>query len=163
MNIHQLQIAHDALQDRLLLRVATGADEEYRAWLTRRFLSKLWPHLAKRALPPPAPATAAPAAPGGNFEEPFHDDQATYPLGSKPLLVSEVKFDVRSDGGFDLTLRESRERSFQLDLSSELLQALCAMLRAGAATAKWDLALDYAAAPATPDLTPPTVPPSRLH
>jgi tRNA 5-methylaminomethyl-2-thiouridine biosynthesis bifunctional protein len=44
MQIRQLQVACDHLQDRLLLRVATQADEEYRIWLTRRFLRDLWPH-----------------------------------------------------------------------------------------------------------------------
>ena len=46
MQIRQLQVACDHLQDRLLLRVATQADEEVRIWLTRRFLRDLWPHLA---------------------------------------------------------------------------------------------------------------------
>ena len=46
MQIRQLQIANDHLQDRLILRIATQADEEYRIWFTRRFLRELWPHLA---------------------------------------------------------------------------------------------------------------------
>ena len=164
MQIRQLQIANDHLQDRLILRVATQADEEYRIWFTRRFLRELWPHLAglidKQATPQPVVGEIPPAE-ATSFEQPFVDQNATYPLGSTPLLTNEVKFDTLSDGTFNLTFREGRERSFLLGLTPDLLQALCAMLRAGAEHAQWDLRLDYAATPASP--TPATGQHSRLH
>lgn len=165
MQIRQLQIASDHLQDRLVLRVATQANEEYRIWLTRRFLRELWPHLAALLgkLTTPAPAMAeTEVGEQASFEQPFNDDNATYPLGSSPLLTSEIKFDTLSDGNFSLTFREGRERSFQLGLTPDLLQALCAMLRAGAEQAQWNLLLDYAAAH-EPLKQPGTPPPSRLH
>ena len=149
MQIRQLQIAHDALQDRLILRVATEADEEFRVWVTRRFLRELWPHLA-RLLDDEADnadqaddieSTVLPH----NFEQAFVDDKAIYPLGLTPLLTSEVKCDTLRDGSCHLTFREGRERRFELGLTPDLLQALCAMLRAGAEQAHWDLVLDQAA------------------
>lgn len=166
MQIRQLQIANDHLQDRLVLRVATQANEEVRIWITRRFLRELWPHLAgilgKQAAPVPVAAEEAAGEPP-SFEQPFVDADATYPLGSKPLLTNEVKFDTLSDGSYNLTFREGRERSFQLALTADLFQAFCAMLRAGAEQAQWNLPLDYAEAPASP--TPPTAAGhhSRLH
>ncbi|MCG2578127.1 hypothetical protein LZ012_14120 [Dechloromonas sp. XY25] len=165
MQVRQLQIAHDALQDRLVLRVATQADEEFRVWLTRRFLRELWPHLAKllahsnSSAPLAADIEAMPAP--ASFEQPFQDDKATYPLGSNPLLTSEIKVDTLSDGGYHLTFREGRERSFELGLTPDLLQAFCAMLRAGAEQAQWGLALDYAAP--DPVALRPGHPHSRLH
>jgi len=153
MQIRQLQIAHDALQDRLILRVSTQADEEFRVWLTRRFLRELWPHLTKLLVQPQnsiqlAPgAEAMPALP--SFEQPFLDDKATYPLGSNPLLTSEIKVDTLADGSFHLTFREGRERSFDLGLTPDLLQALCAMLRAAADQAQWGLDMAYATPAAT--------------
>lgn len=172
MQIRQLQVACDHLQDRLLLRVATQADEEVRIWLTRRFLRDLWPHLAGLLDQQPAPlaplAAATDALPAEappieapSFEQAFRDDKATYPLGATPLLTSEIKFDTMSDGSFNLTFREGRERSFLLPLTPDLLQMLCAMLRAGAEQAQWNLALDYAEPAA---VTPtPGKHPSRLH
>lgn len=164
MQIRQLQVACDHLQDRLLLRVATQADEEYRIWLTRRFLRDLWPHLAgllgQQPAPLPLAAEAAPAR-TASFEQAFRDDKATYPLGATPRLTSEVKFDTMSDGSFNLTFREGRERSFLLALTPDLLQMLCAMLRAGAEQAQWNLALDYAAPAAV--APSPGERPSRLH
>ncbi len=41
MQIRQIQVARDALQDRLTLRISSQADEEFRVWLTRRFLREL--------------------------------------------------------------------------------------------------------------------------
>lgn len=164
MQVRQLQIAHDALQDRLVLRVATQADEEFRVWLTRRFLRDLWPHLAKlltharNSAPLAADVAAIPAPP--SFEQPFQDDKATYPLGSNPLLTSEIKVDTLADGGYHLTFREGRERSFELGLTPDLLQAFCAMLRAAAEQAQWNLSLDYAPAEPSPGATGR---PSRLH
>src|SRR5574343_1953990 len=104
MQVRQLQIAHDALKDRLVLRVETHADEEFRVWLTRRFLRELWPHLAKllahsnSPAPLPADVEAIPAPP--SFEQAFQDDKAPYPLGSNPLLTSEIKVDTLSDGDY---------------------------------------------------------------
>lgn len=168
MSIRQLQIAHDAVQDRLLLRVATQADEEFRVWLTRRLLRELWPHLSRLTSHPPQPlppsdrgeTTRSPAA-APHFEEPFRDDKATYPLGSSPLLTSEVKMDTHPDGTVHMTFREGRERSFELTLTADLLHAFLSMLRATTDQAQWDLALDYAPVASPPHFA--TTPHSRLH
>lgn len=163
MQIRQLQVAHDAVQDRLLLRIATQSREEIRVFLTRRFLRELWPGLAG---PLAAPAASGPASPGesGNatFSEPFAEDNPTYPLGSAPLLASEATIDPLADGGCKLTLREGRERSINLNLTPDLLQALCAMLRATAGKAGWDLPLAYDQ-PAPPVPAPDTPAKKLLH
>lgn len=164
MQIRQLQVACDQVQDRLVLRVSSQADEEYRVWLTRRFLREVWPHLVeligRKAPPIPIVEDAAPPE-AGSFDQPFSEDNATYPLGSTPLLTSEVKFDSLSDGSFNLTFREGRERSFKLHLTVDMLRTLCAMLHAGAEHAQWNLALENA--PVTAAATPINERLSRLH
>src|SRR4051812_45338641 len=42
MTIHQIQIRYDQNEDRLLLRLTTTDDCEFRFWLTRRFTKRLW-------------------------------------------------------------------------------------------------------------------------
>lgn len=167
MNIRQLQIAHDALQDRLILRVATQEDEEFRLWLTRHFLRELWPRLLPLLgkLQPAIVQSPHDAGPNKapSFDQPFRDEQATYPLGANPLLISEIKVDAQDDGSCHVTFREGRERSFQLGLTPELLQALCAMLRAAAEQAQWGLGLDYVAGSADVASTSPSLPLYRLH
>ncbi len=152
MQLRQIQVAHDSVQDRLILRVATQANEEFRIFLTRRFLRKLWPRLVNMvATPLIVPAMenspeAADSSANATFDEPFRDTDSTFPLGTTPLLASECQLTKHSDGAIHLTFREGRERSFNLVLDSSLLQALCAMLRAGGEQAKWDLTLDYVSA-----------------
>lgn len=168
MQIRQLQIANDATQDRLLLRVSSPANEEYRVWITRRFLRTVWPHLAKRPPPVPRPATdnPAPQESGGDFTQAFREDNATYPLGSSPMLASEISIDKLSDGGMRLTFREGRERSLCIDLSPDLIEAFLSMLRAGGTKLEWDLPLEYDTAlptPSAPPITPETPPKARLH
>ncbi|PKO48120.1 MAG: hypothetical protein CVU31_07260 [Betaproteobacteria bacterium HGW-Betaproteobacteria-4] len=163
MQIRQLQVACDQVQDRLLLRISSQDDEEYRIWLTRRFLRELWPHLSRlagklAATPIVGEALADEAV---NFDQAFSEENATFPLGSTPLLCSELKVDTLNDGTFNLTFREGRERCFQLAVNADLLQTLCAMLRAGAEHAQWNLALD--GVQATSSTAPRSERLSRLH
>ena len=162
MQLRQIQVAHDTVQDRLILRVATQANEEFRIFLTRRFLRKLWPRLVDLvAAPLIVPAMdsspeAADSSANATFDEPFRDADSSFPLGSTPLLASECQLTKHSDGALHLTFREARERSFNLVLDAGLLQALCAMLRAAVDKASWDLTLDYGStAPAAETPVPP--------
>lgn len=147
MSVRQLQVASDSVQDRLILRIATDSNEEIRIFLTRRFLREIWPHLSRLLASQMAHATASadnvsdhdPAS----FEQAFKEDNPTYPLGTMPLLASEVTFESSTEDFTRLIFREGRERSYSLALSGELLQALCSMLRAASEQAKWDLGLNY--------------------
>jgi hypothetical protein len=161
MQIRQLQVARDSIQDRLTLRIGTQSREEIRVFITRRFLRELWPGLAG-LLPAPAARPTGGAEPANaTFSEPFAEDNPTYPLGSTPLLASEATLDPAGDSGCKLTLREGRERSVNLNLNSDLLQALCSMLRAASEQAGWDLSLDYG----KPASAPPAATPAKtlLH
>jgi len=169
MQIRQIQVVSDIVQDRLVLRVATSGNEEFRVFLTRRFLRELWPHLTAM-LNGHLKATARPAEtplPGGeppSFEQAFREENPIYPLGATPLLASEAKLDTAGDGQVNLLLREGRERSLNLNLNADLMQALCAMLRAASEKAAWNLALDYSPPSADePRLNPPASKPGLLH
>jgi len=152
MSVRQLQIANDSVQDRLVLRIATDANEEIRIFLTRRFLREIWPHLSRLLTSQLAHGTAegddASEHEATGFEQAFREDNPIYPLGATPLLASEVTFEGSTEDFTRLIFREGRERSFSLDLTGELLQALCSMLRAASEQAKWDLGLNYESASA---------------
>lgn len=145
MAVRQLQVANDSVQDRLILRVATDSNEEIRIFLTRRFLREIWPHLSRLLASQlaQAPADNTPEHEPASFEQPFKEDNPFYPLGSTPLLASEVTFEGTGNDLTRLILREGRERSFSLNLTGELLHALCSMLRAASEQAQWDLTLTY--------------------
>ena len=147
MQLRQLQISNDGVQDRLILRIGTQANEEFRAYFTRRFLRQIWPHLtAMLAGHLASTTTASPPVIGENpdYEQPFQEDGVTFPLGSTPLLVSEAILEPCGEGAARLILREGRERSINLDLNNELLQVFCTMLRAANEHAEWGLELNDA-------------------
>jgi len=146
MHIKQIQATADPVQDRLLVRIATDNGEEVRVFFTRRFLKELWPHLMAMLFGHLASPAAAAETSSGEFGLPFQNDNPTLPLGAAPLLPGEAKLEADGEGKCRLTVRELRERSFTLSLNTDLFQALCAMLRAGAEQAQWDLALDYGTA-----------------
>ena len=160
MQIRQIQVVCDAVQDRLTLRIATQANEEFRVWITRRYLRELWPHLVAMlsghlAARPQEPADKQTTSASPSFDQPFKEENPHFPLGATPLLASEATLTAASDGVARLIFREGRERSFTLNLNGELMQALCAMLRKSADQAGWSLALDYApAAPVGTTLSP---------
>lgn len=151
MQLRQLQVSNDGVQDRLILRIGTQANEEFRVYFTRRFLREIWPHLTTMLAGHLAAAnTAFTPPPGGeaaSFDRPFQDEGATYPLGATPILASEALLEPTGEGSACLTLREGRERSFNLNLNAEVLHALCTMLRAANEQAGWDLTLDYDSQP----------------
>ena len=157
MNIRQLQIQNENIQDRLLLRIATPANEEMRVHVTRRFLRELWPHLVTTleghlASRPSLADEAVPQATGetATFSEPYQANQPTLPLGASPILASEANLVAAGPGLAQLTLREGRERSVALTLNSDLMRAFCSMLRAGADKARWDLELPWEAPSSSP-------------
>ncbi len=108
MQIQQLQVAAEAIEDRLLLRISTSSQEEIRVFITRRFLRELWPgltamlfgHLAAGQPELSRMSTSAvndetgdspeesDQSPGGNlpsFDKPYHNDDPNLPLGRPPL------------------------------------------------------------------------------
>jgi hypothetical protein len=147
MQIRQIQVACDAFQDRLTLRISTQANEEFRVWFTRRYLRELWPLLSRMLAGHLAPGPQLAGQQSNNeaptFSQPFNEDNPVYPLGAAPLLASEATLEAVGEGLARLTFREGRERSFNLSLTADLLQSLCAMLRASAEQAGWNLTLDY--------------------
>ena len=159
MNIRQLQVVVDSLQDRLLLRIATNSNDEVRLFITRRFLRELWPHLSrllpKDGVPVTVDADSQDAEAPGSFDQEFHNDDPNFCLGSTPLLAAEAVVEPFAEGGCKLTLREPKERSFTVELNTDLLLAFCAMLRAAAGESQWDLDLPYTAPEAAPTFAEP--------
>ncbi len=158
MGIHQLQVAYEAVPDRLLLRVSTRSGEEFLAHLTRRFVRQLWASLAPLAHAPETSGEAPPSGEPGRFDKPYAPPaDLVHPLGQAPLLVSEARIERDKANQLVLVLREHRQRSMSLTLNDKLLQVFCAMLRAGTRAAEWDLDLDSDPnIPRTPQATPPT-------
>lgn len=150
MSLRQMQVSVDQYQDRLVLRISVGETDEYRAFVTRRLLRDFWPILmaglgSEETVSEPVAKPQGEQAPPQDFSQSFDNPNATFPLGSKPLLVGEATLQAAPNHQYTLILKEPRERCFNLTLDRNLLHTLCAMLKAGADGAQWGLNLDFVA------------------
>lgn len=167
MALRQLQISHDPVEDRLLIRVATQSNEEIRIHLTRRFLRQLWPGLSAIQTARPSVAfqeenkVEAPASP--SFSEPYRNEDPVFPLGSQAFLASEAHLEPQTDGGCRITLGEAKGRSYTLNLTADLYDAFCAMLRAGSEQAEWQLSGEADSSVTHPSGQTAPKPASHLH
>jgi hypothetical protein len=173
MQIRQIQIANNALEDRLHIRIATQDNEEIGVFITRRFLRELWPHLMTILLDHFVIHSNTTSGVGNpkstpSFDQAFSNENPAFPLGERPLLASEVNLEVvdeiKNNKTVKITFREGHERNVSLSLDTDLLHAFCAMLRTACDQAAWDLTLDYSKNRPVPSFTAtPTSNRGTLH
>ena len=103
VRLEQFSASYDALQDRLMLRIRSSDDAEFRLWITRRYLSLLWPILMKMAdnfsarkaptdtLTRNALAEMAHGEAVGkaNFASEYQEG-SSFPLGEQPVLLARI-------------------------------------------------------------------------
>jgi hypothetical protein len=162
MSIRQFTSAYLVHEDRLLFRVTTIDDSEYRFWLTRRvtlfilgsaqfFLNR---HLEGQYSPQAAKAVVSfgkealqekifntSTAESSNTNE-VYQPGSQYPIGSDPVLVLDVQCNYLKDEelaifSYDFLLPGGGKSN--LKLTSELLQAMCALLDKLRDGASWEL------------------------
>ncbi len=155
MTIHQLQVAFDAAEDRLLLRVTTTAQEEFRVFLTRRFVKGLWPLLVNTIAS--KVAVKAPVAEARRevmafehekalsetdfktpFQEPPKEAPRRMPLGNAPYLATQGQVRL-VDGVFKLALNPAQGQGIEIGLDDRLMHSMCRLIEQAARNAEWDL------------------------
>lgn len=155
MALHQLNLSYDAHQDRLLLRASTTEQTEYRFWLTRRLVRRLWPGLLQLTQSTdPVRNQAAPESKRAMLE--FQHEQALsaakfgepYPAELKPampggpMLVATVRLRTLAGGGHALVLQPREGKAATLRLETQLLHALMKLLQDAVARTEWDIVLE---------------------
>jgi hypothetical protein len=177
MNIHQLQLAFDAAEDRVLFRVSTTQQEEFRVYLTRRFVKMLWPHLVRaleNTVVAKAPAPEArrevlafeqdKALRETDFSQPFAEGQTEaprrFPLGETPFVVTQGQLRLEAAGGYKLVLNPASGPGLEIGLNGRLLHSFSTLLEAAARKAEWDL--PFLAQPQAPPEAPPQAPARHL-
>jgi hypothetical protein len=168
MDLGQLQIAYDAVQDRLLMRVATTTGQEMRAWLTRRLVSGLWPtwqraveHARSLALPAGASVDARqamvsmereqavatsdfstpfspPAAATSPYSVHYRAPEAAIPLGQTPLLITEVSLTPLKDGSLQTQWKDGT-RTLGIVMHAQLMHAATKLMADAVQTAQWNI------------------------
>lgn len=157
MKLRQINIEYNAEHDRLLMRIASGENQEVLLWLTRRCVKLLWGVLLQmvRSVPDIA-AQSHPDAKTAlvgmrhedvmaktDFSKPYEAPaNKEHPLGAEPILVAKLQTKRNENGSFVLTLLPSKGQGINLNLNEELLHSLCGLLRKIASGTDWGVQLD---------------------
>ena len=169
-HIDQIQISYVPDEDRLLLRLSTQAQEEFRLWLTRRLVKLLRPALDQSLAAQPRIQTQASAEArqellrfehekvlrAADFHTPYRATEKQLPLGPQPLVVTRISLRRQDDGGVALLLTPSQGQGVDLALTPALLHSLVALLDSALAQSDWTLHEPNLAATA-PTATPVSV------
>lgn len=161
MAIHQIQIRHDETEDRLLLRLSTTDNCEFRFWLTRRFTKRLWGMLVqmlewdravKQQVIPETRRTVLEIQHEGysrqanyakKFEEPAQEAQRRMPLGEAPVLLAKAKGKKGDNGIQMLGLHPLQGQGIDITLDTKLLHIFTRLLREQVAKTDWDVNLAF--------------------
>lgn len=163
MELHQLQVAYNQEQDRLLLRATFRTEQkalhEVRAWITRRILIRLWPGIlraleTKVTLEQPQAQHAKREIVGmaheasindnvrrGGFAAKFEDTAQEYPLGAEPLLVTTANFHLKANQPVRIEFIDTAGKRFEIAFSDRVLHGFCKLLQDGVKTAQWEVEL----------------------
>jgi hypothetical protein len=183
MNIHQLSVNHDERQDRLLLRLNTQDQQEFRFWLTRRMALRLMPAIEQSAvrLEAAQPGVAATDGPSQNlltelkrdaflkkadFATPFENRATKWPLGAEPLLITDAHMTIKPGGALEISFEDKSDpaqaRACQLHLQVSLVHGMLHLIQQAIEKAEWGNLGSSAKAPDT-DPVKPSEPPRYAH
>ena len=149
--IQQINLAYDKVQDRFLFRVGLSDQTEVALWLTYRFSKELWSALNKEAHLPVSEAFNSLEVTEAveQFQQEFEATEALEKLDFATEYLPREN--LRNDGlllavGFTLTEDvkhldiECLERvTVNINLTPELILAICNMLLLAAKEAGWEL------------------------
>lgn len=156
---NQIQIAYNAAQDRLLLRVKTVEHAEFRLWLTRRFVKLAWPALVQLlaadevvSVQHTAEARQAvlafeheKAVSETDFKTRYAEDAEDLPLGEEPLLVNRMNVKKLDDGKYAFVFQPAQGRGMQLRMGRDMIHSVCKLLADTIGKIDWDLDLKLTA------------------
>jgi hypothetical protein len=159
MKIHQIQIRHDETEDRLLLRLSTSDNNEFRFWLTRRFVKRLWamvvqmlewdqavrqqvdPETRRTVLDIQHEGFSQQANYAKKFEESTQEVPRSLPLGEAPLVLAKAKGKKGEKGMQLLSLHPQQGQGIDMTLDTKLLHIFTRLLRQSVAKTDWDMNL----------------------
>ena len=158
--LHQMQITYVPVEDRLLFRVNTKHRQEFRFWMTRRYVKLTWNGLLDLLKKREAPKEKAPDAPSqGAVLEQKHKEaveksdfktqyqESSYlPLGEQPTLLFSIGVKNGPEGNSILCMHPQKGDGLEMALNDQIIHSLCQLLSDATKKADWDLQLDFAKA-----------------
>lgn len=153
--IQQLNLGYNAQQDRLLLRVGLADNSELLVWLTNRITKQLWQMLNVETHLPTANSISAETPPQQAVQQFKQELEASEAIKKLDFSTEyQLRTEVVNDGamlaiGVLIIQVTARPPSLEMpclegitvrmNLTDELILALCSMLQLSAKEAAWDL------------------------
>ena len=157
--IQQLNLSYSTEQDRLLFRVGLSDNTELMAWLTYRITKQLWALLNGETHLPTASSIQIETPPAQAVEQFKQEVQASEALQKMDFATQYQPLkEVRNDGALlatslqltddgvkhlDITCLEGL--NVRMNLTQELILAICNMLQLSSKEAGWDIGAPLAA------------------
>ncbi|MDG6778700.1 hypothetical protein QCB44_08290 [Thiomicrorhabdus sp. zzn3] len=150
--ISQIQASYQTIEDRILLKIKTHNEQVYSAWITRRYLTLLIPALQgqhpqtgetlfsnEQTTETPTQETPLDSDFGQNYQE---SEQADYPLGKEPILLSKITFKGLGSDFPQLNLEPESGPGIGLPLQPQILSILLKIFSHALQAADWQLELE---------------------
>ena len=132
--LRQLNVTYVPEEDRLLLKVSTSDDQEYRAWCTRRFVRLLLDRLEilfesevteTQVVPQEVRKDVAQlkhrdAVTEQAFTKPYEAEPVSYPLGESGILLTQLSYREKDGGHVTMALSGSGGKGVTLNMDSKL-------------------------------------------
>lgn len=173
--LSQVNLRYHPLEDRLLLRVRSADDVEYRLWITRRYVKALWPVLLRmvesddrirlqqdrQSRKHVLSFQHEHAVSQTDFKTRYREGSAETPLGEAPVLLTRIQFKqvkVQGKPKRVLSLQPAEGKGLEMTMSDVLLHSFMKLLADTVKTAGWELDLGIEVPAAGAD-----VPPARVN
>lgn len=153
--IQQINLGYNTEQDRLLLRVGLSDNSELLVWLTNRITKQLWQLLTGETHLPTATSIQVETPPEKAVEQFKQEVQATEALDKMDFVTEyQPRKEVVNNGAMlaiSLMLVSAEQRlptleipclegiTVRMNLTQELILALCNMLQLSTKEAGWDI------------------------
>lgn len=153
--IQQINLGYNAEQDRLLLRVGLADNSELLVWLTYRMAKRIWQLLNSETHIPTATSIQAEEVPERAVEQFKHEMQVAEALHKMDFATEyQPRKEVVNDGAMlatnALLVRHAQKPlmlempclegiTVRMNLTQELILALCNMLQLTCKEAAWDM------------------------
>lgn len=149
--LRQLNVTYMEAEDRLLLKVSTSDNREYRAWCTRRYTRLLMDRLEalfetevdqQQVVPEEARKEVARMQHGSevseaSFQQPYQAEPESYPLGEKGLLLTSLRYNPLQGDVIAMSLGGSDGLSVTVNLDRKLRHQLYELFRRASDRAGW--------------------------
>ena len=158
--LHQINLQYEPREDRILLRTNTRDGAEFRFWMTRRFVTVLWPVLVRlveshehvQRQPRPESRNAVvelqreSALRSADFKTRYQPAPqgapVSLPLGEEPVVLATVRVKRHPDGRPVLCLHPAKGQGIELALHHGLLHSFCKLVSDTSQHAGWSLDLE---------------------